>query len=478
MSIVVGMKTTRTYFRPTTAQQRRLLFKTWEATGNVAEACRIARVSRKTFYYWKPCFDEGGYEALEQSESHAPKAPNKTAENIEKRVIDMHHERPDWGKRRIADELGKANNWIPVISPNTVRRILKDAGLWSKSEAETQKEGKKQPTGRTADKPGQTVNVDLCFVPVTHQTEEKLPAVSGSSGRLVIERTKDEKGEPQYPGRVFEDQERDYAEVMAEFVAVSSNSEPQKTEKEEPDNLKAQKQALKQAKKELRDERRTMREQRKQEDEAWKQLKIERKEQQADLAAPQRQSQDEQWKTLRQQRRETLAKRKQEDEQWRQQRLNLRQRWSQLPIVTAWIAVLVIVDNCSRQCLGVPLFVAGSRVTADMVVAALQDLLPPELQFLISDRGAHFTAKVFQELAKTQEFMHVLTARHRPQSNGIAERFVRTLKEWLKDKSWHNDQELASLLAEFLTQYNDRPHQGLDGLSPDEFARRICPTSS
>lgn len=181
---------------------------------------------------------------------------------------------------------------------------------------------------------------------------------------------------------------------------------------------------------------------------------------------------------LRQQRREALLKREQEDEQWRQKRLDWRHRASQLPLVTAWLAVLVIIDNCSRQCLGLPLFVAGSNVTAEMVVAALRELLPPDLQFLISDREVHFTAKVFQELAYTQEFIHVLIARHRPQSNGIAERLVRTLKEWLKDKSWSNDQQLAELLAGFLTYCNDRPHQALAGLSPDEFARRVSLTSS
>lgn len=309
------------------------------------------------------------------------------------------------------------------------------------------------------------MNVDLCFVPVSHQIEVKLPAVSGSSGRLVVERTS-EKAEADYPGRVFAEPDRDYADVMAEFVATSLTTSA-KTEVEPPDSLKAQKQAFRQEQQQLRDSRRHLRQQRHQEDAAWQQL------QQAHRQQP-----HPAWKTLRQQRREALRQREQEDEQWRQKRLELRQRASQFPLVIAWLAVLVIVDNCSRQCLGLPLFVAGSSVTADMVVAALAELLPPDLQFLISDRGVHFTAKVFQELADTHPFIHVLIARHRPQSNGIAERLVRTLKEWLKDKTWSDDQQLAELLGEFLTYYNDRPHQSLDGLSPNEFARRVSRTSS
>ena len=139
------------------------------------------------------------------------------------------------------------------------------------------------------------------------------------------------------------------------------------------------------------------------------------------------------------------------------------------------MAILVITDNCTRQCLGLPVFVAGAKVTAAMVVAAARAVLPAELQFLISDRGVHFTAQVFQQLATEQKFIHVVIARHRPQSNGIAERFVRTLKEWLVDQVWSTDQELEALVAQFRAEYNDRPHQGLaiPGLSPNAFAERI-----
>jgi transposase InsO family protein len=130
-------------------------------------------------------------------------------------------------------------------------------------------------------------------------------------------------------------------------------------------------------------------------------------------------------------------------------------------VVTAWVAILIVTDNCTRQCLGLPLFLAGSHVTAEMVIAALRVLLPSDLQFLISDRGVHFTAQVFQRLATEAGFIHVVIARHRPQSNGITEHFVRTFKEWLADKAWVSDPELLEFMRLFLLEFNDRPHQGL-----------------
>ena len=328
-------------------------------------------------------------------------------------------------------------------------------------------------------------------MPATHEVADKLPAVSGSSGHLIVQRLPAETGEPEWPGHVFEDPELTYEEAMRDYVAAcrerenQQDAESSQAEQTENGSLQAEKQALRREEAQLRHARRQVREKRKLEDAAWKDARAARKaEEQTDQALSkeerrrQRQAKrarDEQWQALRQQRRATLEQREDENEQWREKRRSLRERLSQLPVITAWIAILVIIDNCTRQGLGLPLFVAGANVTSEMIVEALRVLLPPELRFLISDRGTHFKANAFQTLVLSEEFIHVLIARHRPESNGIAERFVRTLKEWLEDKSWRNDQELAVLLRQFLDEYNDRPHQGLaiPGLSPNEFANRI-----
>lgn len=347
---------------------------------------------------------------------------------------------------------------------------------------------------RTADQPGQTLNVDLCFVPADHPLAVKLPAVSGSSGRLVISARPGETAKPGSPGQVFADESLDYTGAMLKFVAASRDADglaptaARETHDEAVDAksaLKAQKQALQQEVDELRVARRQQRTQRQVEDNAWEALQTPPRSPSpldgaaslsaATAPAPPRSVAAERKRTLRAQRCAQQKQRGLEDAQWRQRRRQLRERLSTLPLVTLWIAILVITDNCTRQCLGLPLFVTGPKVTAELIVAALKALLPPELQFLISDRGTHFTANAFRTLMRDEEFIHVLIARHRPQSNGIAERFVRTLKEWLAPQAWQSDTELQILLAQFIAEYNDRPHQGLPmpGLSPNEFAHRF-----
>lgn len=295
---------------------------------------------------------------------------------------------------------------------------------------------------RTADEPGQTLNVDLCFVPASHLVDVKLPAVSGSSGQLVVERLKKTGQEPDYPGKVFANTELDYVEAVHVFVQASLplfGSRKEAARGEEP-SQRREIQQIRQEEEQLSIERRKTRKHRKMEDAAWRvtwQQHRSEKTSVGEMPNPKLRArwgtvkaQEELRKTLRNQHRRQSQQRQLEDQQWRLNRKRVREQLS---------------------------------------------LLPADMQFLISDRGIHFTADVFQQFAKEANFVHVVIARHRPQSNGIAERFVRTLKEWLAYKAWQSDKELLEFIQQFLLDYNDRPHQGLPipGLSPNEYAKRV-----
>jgi transposase InsO family protein len=337
-----------------------------------------------------------------------------------------------------------------------------------------------------AEQPGQTLNVDLCFVPVEHAAQEKLLAVSGSSGRLVVEHPKSSTGSPSYPGAIFTDPTLGYEAAMQAYVeATRDRVKYAKQDREVVQGRKAEKEALRRESDRLAEERYTVRERRKQEDLAWQAYRQDCKAQREAvrvLPKAERHQQrfleevrQQQWQSRLAHRRKSLAQREQEDIAWRAQRQQLRQRNPGKRSVQTWLAILVVADNCTRQCLGLPLFVAGPKVTAEVVCQALEVLLPAELRYLISDQGTHFRNAVLAKLAEQHAFIWVPIARHRAQSNGIAERFIRTLKEWLADKTWQSSQELEAWLAAFQLYFNHRPHQGLPipGLSPNEFANRI-----
>jgi Homeodomain-like domain len=137
------MPHTGVHFPLTTAQQRRLLFETWEATGDVAVACATAHVGQGTFYYGKKRFTEGGDAALEQFASCVPVHTRRTAAEVEAQVIALRQQHLGWGKQRVADELAQGNGWVPLVCPSTVRRILRDAGLWAPRPAPAKKGGRR-----------------------------------------------------------------------------------------------------------------------------------------------------------------------------------------------------------------------------------------------------------------------------------------------------------------------------------------------
>lgn len=335
---------------------------------------------------------------------------------------------------------------------------------------------------RTSEQPGQAINVDLCFVPEEHVAQEKLPAVSGSSGHLVVERLDQPGEEVRWPGQVFAEVGLDYAEAMHQYAQATRD----RLVRRQSERIPALQEATHwRTEWKGRAERYHVRERRKREDVAWKVAKTawrqtrqvyqaltysERKAQRVAY-----QSACQAWETVRQQRQETLQQRQQENQSWHQVNRATQTDSDEQTQERSWIAILIATDNCTRQCVGLPIFRTGSKVTSAEVVKALCAILPKELEFLISDQGTHFRSKALADLALEADFIHIPVYRHRPESNGIAERFVLTLKDWLGSKSWKGVDALQLWLLQFQPEYNNRPHQGLaiPGLSPKEFAMRI-----
>lgn len=320
-------------------------------------------------------------------------------------------------------------------------------------------------------------------MPATHEAQAALPSVSGSSGTLKASVSLSEGRH--WPGQVFENPQLSYDQAMQAYVQARTQVP---VVRESPSAYRtdadASRHDLKHQEEALRLQRRQLRQQRHQQDAAWHHLRQQRHAQKAQrqaLKGKQRracrasiQAEDAAWRAQRTLRKAHTDQRHAEDAAWRNARKDIRAQKETLSAICGWIAILVIIDNCTRQCLGLPLFIAGAHLTAEMVVSALQAFLPVNLQYLIADRGVHFRAQLLEDCASAKNFIRVLLAPHRPQSNGIAERFIRTLKEALETHSWKDPVQLSDILQQVNLQYNERPHQGkeLNGLSPNEYDRR------
>jgi len=281
---------------------------------------------------------------------------------------------------------------------------------------------------------------------------------------------------------IFSKEQASYNEKMDAYVLMRNLKE------EKPENKQGctveemeKKAAVKQTAEELRGWRRRIRVERRKEDEAWQTYRNERRtmllewkgmsrKKRKGLKEWKRQHDDEwgrrivEWRTV-------TIKREKEDEDWRKKQRGLKEQMN--ICITSLAAILVILDNCTRKCIGLPVFMTGRSVTADDVISALETSLPLDLKYIISDNGRQFIAEAFQKLCNSRDIVQVRITRHRPATNGIAERFVQRLKEMLEEKQWIREEELKQVLNEIINEYNDAPHQGLDGLSPNEYERRI-----
>ena len=86
---------------------------------------------------------------------------------------------------------------------------------------------------------------------------------------------------------------------------------------------------------------------------------------------------------------------------------------------------------------------------------------------LVSDNAPQFTSDEFKEFMLNCGILHIKTAPYHPQTNGEAERFVQTFKNFVKRADHDNNlnqRQIDETILKFLMTYRCTPHSGTVGL--------------
>lgn len=141
-----------------------------------------------------------------------------------------------------------------------------------------------------------------------------------------------------------------------------------------------------------------------------------------------------------------------------------------------WCSFVPVIDCCTREVLGWELAHTARAKTAER---ALEDALlqrfgwlhgAPEGLEIRHDNGLVFGSQLYRSICRDYAIQQEYITPYSPEQNGLAERFIRSLKEecvWLN--RFGSIDEARQAIARWIDWYNtDRPHQALDYMTPQE----------
>ena len=93
---------------------------------NIRQLCRRFQVSAKTYYKWLKRHRSGDKTSLKNQSRRPTTSPTRSADNIEKAVLEVRHQNPSWGARKIEARLEARGEEAPARS--TIHDILRRNG--------------------------------------------------------------------------------------------------------------------------------------------------------------------------------------------------------------------------------------------------------------------------------------------------------------------------------------------------------------
>lgn len=149
--------------------------------------------------------------------------------------------------------------------------------------------------------------------------------------------------------------------------------------------------------------------------------------------------------------------------------------------------LVCVIDSCTR--------IAWAEIVNDIKSLTVMFATLKSLNILadhynirfkevLTDNGPEFGPKEsttkqghpFERMLMELEIKHRYIKPYRPQTNGKAERFWRTIEDdLLRETTFDTVEDLKEQLLQYIYYYNhERPHQALNGVTPVEFSEK-CP---
>lgn len=141
----------------------------------------------------------------------------------------------------------------------------------------------------------------------------------------------------------------------------------------------------------------------------------------------------------------------------------------------AWCYFHGVIDHHDKTLLGYNFSRSCKAIGGVMALAEASVKRPVDDLELRSDNGCHYGSRVFQDELKRLGIRHTRTMVNTPKGNAVIERFFKSLKqECVWQHQFKNYEEAKVYIDKWIKEYNEeRPHQSLKYLTPNEFYKKI-----
>ena len=109
-------------------------------------------------------------------------------------------------------------------------------------------------------------------------------------------------------------------------------------------------------------------------------------------------------------------------------------------------------------------YVEAEQVAEELVTLSARVGIPEEI---LTDQGTNFTSRLLKELYRLLHIRHIRTSPYHPQTDGLVQRFNKTLKTMLRKTAVEEGKDWDRVLSYVLFAYREVP-QSSTGFSPFE----------